>query len=118
MKRFLLWLIGVALGVAVLLGSVMGISYAFTTEGAMPATQTQFGGVELTPNGYCWQIPLMAGALDRVFTSPQTLSVQKLGVFYDAHPALTPPSWATYTVIEISDAGGTVLFREIGRAHV
>lgn len=111
MKRFLLWLIGVALGVAVLLGSVMGISYAFTTEGAMPATQTQFGGVELTPNGYCWQIPLMAGALDRVFTSPQTLSVQKLGVFYDAHPALTPPSWATYTEIEISDAGGTVLFR-------
>ena len=47
MKRFLLWLIGVALGVAVLLGSVMGISYAFTTEGSMPATQTKFGGVEI-----------------------------------------------------------------------
>ena len=31
MKRFLLWLVGVAVGVAVLLGAVMGVSYAFKT---------------------------------------------------------------------------------------
>ena len=31
MKRFLLWLVGVALGVVVLLGAVMAVSYAFTT---------------------------------------------------------------------------------------
>ena len=31
MKRFLLWIISVALGVVVLLAAVMGVSYAFTT---------------------------------------------------------------------------------------
>ena len=37
MKRFLLWLISVALGVVVLLAAVMGVSYAFTAEGGCPA---------------------------------------------------------------------------------
>ena len=32
MKRFLLWIISVALGGVVLLAAVMGVSYAFTTE--------------------------------------------------------------------------------------
>ena len=36
MKRFLLWLVGVVLGVGVFLGAVMGVSYAFTTEGSCP----------------------------------------------------------------------------------
>ena len=30
MKRFFLWIIGVALGVVVLLGAVMAVSYSFT----------------------------------------------------------------------------------------
>ena len=34
MKRFLLWIISVALGVVVLLAAVMGVSYAFTINGA------------------------------------------------------------------------------------
>ena len=38
MKRLLLWLIGVALGVVVLLGAVMAVSYAFTTQGSLPGT--------------------------------------------------------------------------------
>ena len=33
MKRFFLWIIGVALGVVVLLGAVMAVSYSFTGEG-------------------------------------------------------------------------------------
>ena len=33
MKRFLLWVVGVILGVAVLLGAVMTVSYSFTGEG-------------------------------------------------------------------------------------
>ena len=32
MKRFLLWVVGVILGVAVLLGAVMTVSYSFTGE--------------------------------------------------------------------------------------
>ena len=33
MKRLLLWLMGVALGVVVLLAAVLGVSYSFTSEG-------------------------------------------------------------------------------------
>ena len=36
MKRFLLWIISVALGVVVLLAAVMGVSYAFTIR-SLPA---------------------------------------------------------------------------------
>ena len=32
MKRLLLWFIGVALGVVVLLAAVLGVSYSFTSE--------------------------------------------------------------------------------------
>ena len=53
MKRFLLWLISVALGVVVLLAAVMGVSYAFTTEGGCPDGAAQFGGQALEPNGPC-----------------------------------------------------------------
>ena len=49
MKRFLLWIISVALGVVVLLAAVMGVSYAFTTEGGCPDDAAQFGGQALEP---------------------------------------------------------------------
>ena len=57
MKRLLLWLIGVALGVVELLAAVLGVSYSFTSEGAKPASEVQFAGQELEPNGWCWQVP-------------------------------------------------------------
>ena len=41
MKRLLLWLVGVALGVVVLLGAVMAVSYAFTTQGSCPAPEVR-----------------------------------------------------------------------------
>lgn len=47
MKRFLLWIIGVILGIVVLLGAVMAVSYSFTGEGARPEAAAQFGGQEL-----------------------------------------------------------------------
>ena len=80
MKRLLLWLIGVALGVVVLLAAVLGVSYSFTSEGAKPVSEVQFAGQELEPNGWCWQVPLLGGQVDKVFASPRTLTVQKLGV--------------------------------------
>ena len=110
MKRFLLWLISVALGVVVLLAAVMGVSYAFTTEGGCPDGAAQFGGQALEPNGSCWQVPLLGGQLDKVFASPATLSVQKLGVLYTAHPELTVPDWTGYTALTIQNAAGDVLF--------
>ena len=44
MKRFFLWIIGVALGVVVLLGAVMAVSYSFTGEGARPAADVRRAG--------------------------------------------------------------------------
>lgn len=110
MKRFLLWVVGVILGVAVLLGAVMTVSYSFTGEGSRPAADTQFGGQALEVNGSCWQVPLLGGVFDKVFTSPETLTVQKLGVLYDAHPALALPDWASYTTLTIETDIGSIVF--------
>ena len=110
MKRLLLWLIGVALGVVVLLAAVLGVSYSFTSEGAKPASEVQFAGQELEPNGWCWQVPLLGGQLDKVFASPRTLTVQKLGVLYDAHPAFALPEWYSYGPLTITDSAGNVVF--------
>ena len=82
MKRFLLWLVGVVLGVGVFLGAVMGVSYAFTTEGGCPDGSAQFGAEALESNGACWQVPLIGGQLDKVFASPATLTVQKLSLIH------------------------------------
>lgn len=110
MKRFLLWIVGVALGVVVLLAAVMAVSYSFTGEGSRPAAEVQFGGQALEVNGSCWQVPLVGGVLDKVFAEPDTLTVQKLGILYDAHPALTRPDWASYSTLSIQSADGAVLF--------
>lgn len=110
MKRFLLWLVGVVLGVGIFLGAVMGVSYAFTTEGGCPDSTAQFGTEALEPNGWCWQVPLIGGKLDKVFASPAILTVQKLGTLYTAHPAITLPDWASYTTLTIQNAYGSIVF--------
>ena len=110
MKRFLLWLVGVVLGVGIFLGAVMGVSYAFTTEGGCPDSTAQFGTEALEPNGWCWQVPLIGGKLDKVFASPATLTVQKLGTLYTAHPAITLPDWASYTTLTIQNAYDSIVF--------
>lgn len=55
-------------------------------------------------------MPLLGGQLDKVFASPATLSVQKLGVLYTAHPELSLPEWTGYTALTIQNAAGDVLF--------
>ena len=110
MKRFLLWVLGVAVGVALLLAAVMGVSYAFTTEGSKPEAAVLFGDAQLQPNGDCWQLPLLGGKLDKVFASPTTLTVQKLGTLYTAHPAVVLPDWAKYTTLTIRTGAGEVVF--------
>ena len=62
MKRFLLWIIGVILGVVVLLGAVMAVSYSFTGEGSRPEAAAQFGGQELEVSGTCQQEPFTSSA--------------------------------------------------------
>ena len=112
LRHIVLWLLGVALGVAVLLGAVMAASYSFTTDGSRPAAAAQFGGAELGANGSCWQVPLVGGLLDKAFYAPSTLSVEKLGTLYEAHPEVTLPDWATYATLRITagDADGAPCF--------
>ena len=117
MKRLLLWLIGVALGVVVLLAAVLSVSYSFTSEGAKPASEVQFAGQELEPNGWCWQVPLLGGQVDKVFASPRTLTVQKLGVLYDAHPAFALPEWYSYGPLTITDSAGNVVYEGTAAAY-
>ena len=117
MKRLLLWLISVALGVVVLLAAVLGVSYSFTSEGAKPASEVQFAGQELEPNGWCWQVPLLGGQVDKVFASPRTLTVQKLGVLYDAHPAFALPEWYSYGPLTITDSAGNVVYEGTAAAY-
>ena len=117
MKRFLLWIISVALGVALLLAAVMGVSYAFTTQGGCPDAAAQFGGQELETNGFCWQVPLLGGKLDKVFASPATLTVQKLGTLYTAHPAFTLPDWYSYGPLTITDSAGNVVYEGTAAAY-
>ena len=104
-KHILLWLVGVALGVAVLLGAVMAASYSFTTDGSRPDPGAQFGSAALAVNGSCWRVPLIGGMLDKAFYAPSTLSVQKLGVLYEAHPEVTLPEWATHATLRINADG-------------
>ena len=62
MKRFLLWVVGVALGVAVLLAAVMAVSYSFTARGFAARRQTRSSaGRRWKCNGSCWQVPLLGG---------------------------------------------------------
>ena len=110
MKRILLWLAGVALGVALLLAAATGASFAFTTQGHLPAAAAQFGGTELTPNGWRWRAPLIGGRMDRIFSAPPTLAVQKLGVLYNAHPALTLPDWVSESHLTIENDAGQQVF--------
>ena len=64
MKRILLWLVGVALGVCVLLGAVMAVSYSFTTVGSCPAAEAGFGGTALAPSTMpIRRLPCRTGAL-------------------------------------------------------
>ncbi len=110
MKRFLIWLVGVAAGVCLFLAAAMGVSYYFTTEARLPEQTAAFAGTELAVNGWCWHVPLLGGALDKSFEQAQTLTVQKLGTVSDAHPALTVPDWTTYSELRITGPDGAVQF--------
>ena len=90
MKRFLLWIISVALGVVVLLAAVMGVSYAFTTEGGCPDGAAQFGGQALEPNGSCWQVPLLGGVFGAVsFYDAITGASAMTGALFQVSPLNT-----------------------------
>lgn len=112
MKRFLLWILGVALGTLLFIAGILGVSWYFTGVSAMPAQgAAQFAGQALTENGYLWQVPLIGAVADKVLYESPTLTVQKLETVTAAHPELTLPGWASAAEITITDeTSGQVCF--------
>jgi len=108
--KLLLWLGGVALGVAVFFGGVLGASYAMTTEEKLPEAAVTLAGAPLTANGYRWHVPLLAAMLDKVFDQSPTLTVQKLGELNQSHPVFELPDWANYGELEIENEAGQRVF--------
>lgn len=112
LKNLLLWILGVAFGVGLLLGAVLGVSWYFTGESDLPETgAVTFGGAALSENGWLWQVPLIGGVADRVLYNAPNLTVQALEEMTDAHPALTLPAWATDAQLTITaDDTNTAVF--------
>ena len=108
MKRLLLWVLMVILMVAVLLGGAGAVLYGMTGENKLPAEHPVFGGTELVPNGYEWTVPVLGEYLERHFTEPANLTVQKLGDLGDAVPELTLPEWAARSELTLTAPDGTI----------
>lgn len=119
MKRFILWLFGVAFGAIFFIAAMLGASWYFTGEGNFPAKGTaQFGGQALTENGWQWQLPLLGAVADKVLYSAPTLTVQTLDTITDAHPALTLPDWATGAQLTVTNKEtGAVVFSGTDAAY-
>lgn len=109
MKKFLLWLVMVAVAVAVLLGGTIGAMYYFTGEDALPDSHPTLGETALEPNGYEWSVPILGGVVSRPFTSLTNLTVQKLGDFGDTVPALTLPEWVSRSDAVLTDPTGATV---------
>ena len=95
MKRLFLWIVMVLLMVALLLGGAGAALYAMTGENRLPDTHPTLGEVALEPNGSDWSVPVLGQYLTRSFGEPTNLTVQKLGDFGDAAPALVLPDWVS-----------------------
>ena len=108
MKRLLLWVLMVILMVAALLGGAGAVLYGMTGENKLPAEHPVFGGTELVPNGYEWTVPVLGEYLERHFTEPANLTVQKLGDLGDAVPELTLPEWAARSELTLTAPDGTI----------
>jgi len=107
-KKLLLWLVLVALAVALLLGGTVGALYWMTDESVLPDEPVTFGGAVLEPAGSDWHAPVLGGVLYKDFGSPANLTVQNLGEFTDDMPQLALPEWATDAQITITAPDGSV----------
>ena len=108
MKKVLLWVLLVVLVVALIVGGAGAAFYAGTTEKSLPENTATLGEVTLEPVGYDWQVPLLGGILHKPFYMAPNLSVQKIGDFTTAAPALTLPEWVTKAVLSLMAPDGTM----------
>ncbi|WP_294497607.1 M23 family metallopeptidase [uncultured Gemmiger sp.] len=110
MKKLILWLLMVALFVALLLGGTVGAFYFMIDEDDLPEETATFGGVTLQNSGYEWDVPVFGGVVSRNFYQPATLSVQKLGDFGNTRPDFVLPDWVSASELTLTAPDGTTAF--------
>ena len=108
MRKFLLWLVMVALMVALILGGTAAFLYSRIGEKDLPQEPVTFGETALEPNGWDWVIPVLGDSVNKTYQSPTNLTVQKLGIFTDTLPQLVLPEWVTRAEVSITAPDGTV----------
>ena len=107
MRKLLLWLVMVAVMVAVILGGAAAFLYSRTGEDALPQQPVTFGEAALEPNGWEWVVPVLGDKVSKTYQSPTNLTVQKLGTFSESVPQLVLPEWVTSAEVEITAPDGT-----------
>ena len=107
MRKFLLWLVMVALMVALILGGTAAFLYSRIGEKDLPQEPVTFGETALEPNGWDWVIPVLGDSVNKTYQSPTNLTVQKLGTFTDTLPQLVLPEWVTRAEVSITAPDGT-----------
>ena len=107
MRKLLLWLVMVAVMVAVILGGAAAFLYSRTGEDALPQQPVTFGEAALEPNGWEWVVPVLGDKVSKTYQSPTNLTVQKLGTFSESVPQLALPEWVTSAEVEITAPDGT-----------
>ena len=112
MKKFLAWLVMVALFVVLVVAGTVGLVYSRVTSASLPADNVAFAGQTLAVNGYSWGVPVLGGVVWRTFQQSVTADVQDLGAIDQASPALTlgeglDPAGSFVT---LTAADGTVVF--------
>ena len=111
MKRFLLWLVGVVLGVGHLSGGGDGRELCLYHRGRLPgqhrAVWHRSAGTQRLPAGRCRS---SAESSIRCLPAPPPSRCRSWASLYTAHPALTLPDWASYTTLTIQNAYGSIVF--------
>lgn len=112
MKKFLTWLVMVALFVVLVVAGTVGLVYSRTTDAALPADSAAFAGRALNVNGYSWGVPVLGGVVWRTFEESVTAQVQDLGVIDQVSPVLTLGEGLdpADSFVQITAADGTVVF--------
>lgn len=107
MKKLLLWLLMVALFLALILGGSIGAMYMMAGKGDLPQDAVTLGGIPLETIGYDWSVPVLGGVVDKHLQQPTNLTVQKLGDFGEETPVLAVPAWATRSELTLVAPDGT-----------
>ncbi|WP_418666098.1 murein hydrolase activator EnvC family protein [Allofournierella sp.] len=114
MRRFVLWLLLVALFTCALLAGALGFFWWRADESALPRGGVSLAGQDLgAPAGYDWQVPVLGGVLWRRHSRSPDLNYQRLAGLTDPAAPLevTGELAASATTLTLTDAAGAAVFQ-------